>query len=109
VPAPSLAYDIEAISPAASFGAPAVADAPVREALRRYEPILHQFETDEYNLRRFRSAAFHFIPLLLGLPIDLRGATMLEIGCGRGLKGLATWWSTTSASTWLRAKSNWGG
>jgi hypothetical protein len=85
----TLAYDIGAISPSACFGAPAAADAPVREALRRYEPILHDLNTDEYNLRRFRSAAFHFIPLLLSLPIDLRRATMLEIGCGRGLKGLA--------------------
>jgi hypothetical protein len=80
---------VDAFSPSAFFQGSAESDEVVREVLRRYDPVLVELGTDEYNLRRFRAAAFNFVPLLLSLGLDLKRRAMLEVGCGRGLKGLA--------------------
>ncbi|MBC7834300.1 MAG: class I SAM-dependent methyltransferase [Phycisphaerales bacterium] len=84
--------DIAKLKPSAFFGAPYVSgdmDATVRDILSRHEGVLRAAGTDEYSLGRFRTAAFNFVPVWLSLGIDLRKLTALEIGCGRGLKGLA--------------------
>ncbi|MFN0133589.1 MAG: class I SAM-dependent methyltransferase [Phycisphaerales bacterium] len=86
---PSPVMNIDAITPSFFFPGPPDADHLVRRALHRYDALLSGLGTDAYNMRRFRSSAFHLIPLWLSLPLDLSRLTVLELGCGRGLKGLA--------------------
>lgn len=68
---------------------PASADETVRQVLDGYDQKLVASGLDDYSLRSFRSAAFYTIPLLLSAGVAPQNANIVEIGCGRGLRGLA--------------------
>ncbi|MGA0595801.1 class I SAM-dependent methyltransferase [Enterovirga sp. CN4-39] len=78
------AFQPSVFSPAAS----STIDDLVQDIFRRDLPVIEKLMPEPYFLDRLASAIYYRVPRLTSLGYDLSSMTVLELGCGRGLKAI---------------------